>query len=90
MEPEILKSAGDQIDYISWHIYQPEKEGWQEDAMISRFIKSICAAPLDIQTYIERIHKQIVLAGLQNRVTQALDEWNVWLPRNMAKQVCIT
>ncbi len=77
---EILESTGDQIDCLSWHIYQPEKEGWQEDADDLEVYKSICAAPLDIQTYIERIHKQIVSAGLQNKVTQALDEWNVWLP----------
>ena len=77
---EVLEKAGDQIDYLSWHIYQPEKEGWQEDADDLEVYKSICAAPLDIQTYIERIHKQIVSAGLQNKITQALDEWNVWLP----------
>jgi alpha-N-arabinofuranosidase len=77
---ELLEKAGDQIDYLSWHIYQPEKEGWQEDADDTEVFKSICAAPLDIQTYIERIYNQILSAGLQNRVTQALDEWNVWLP----------
>ena len=77
---EVLENAGDQIDYLSWHIYQPEKEGWQEDADDLEVFKTICAAPLDIQTYIDRIHNQIVSIGLQNRVTQALDEWNVWLP----------
>ncbi len=77
---EVLETAGDQIDFLSWHIYQPEKEGWQEDANDLDVFKSICAAPLDIQIYIERVHKQIVAAGLQNKVTQALDEWNVWLP----------
>jgi alpha-N-arabinofuranosidase len=77
---EVLEKAGNQIDYLSWHIYQPEKEGWQEDADDLEVFKSICAAPLDIQIYIKRIHNQIASAGLQHRVTQALDEWNVWLP----------
>ena len=77
---ELLEKAGELIDYLSWHIYQPEKEGWQEDADDLEVFKSICAAPIDIQTYIGRINKQIVSAGLQHKVTQALDEWNVWLP----------
>lgn len=82
---EVLEKAGDQIDYLSWHIYQPEKEGWQEDANDLEVFKSICAAPVDAQTYIERIHKQIVAAGLQNRVSQALDEWNIWLPPKLGE-----
>lgn len=77
---EVLKLAGNHIDYLSWHIYQPEKEGWQEVIDELELFKTICAAPLDIDTYIKRIEKQLVELGFESKVYQALDEWNVWLP----------
>ena len=77
---EVLKNAGGFIDFISWHIYQPEKEGWQEAPDPFELFKTICAAPLDIETYIHRINQQIIDAGFEGKIFQALDEWNVWLP----------
>ncbi len=77
---EILEKAGKDFDFLSWHIYQPEKEGWQESPDDFELFKSICAAPLDIEMYITRINNQIELAGYSGKITQALDEWNVWLP----------
>ena len=76
----LLEKAGGMIDFLSWHIYQPEKEGWQEDPDEFELFKTITAAPLDIEIYIDRIHKQINEAGFDGKITQALDEWNVWLP----------
>jgi len=77
---EVLEKTGDLIDFISWHIYQPEKEGWQEAPDDFELFKSICAAPLDIETYLHRIQQQITDTGFAGKVFQALDEWNVWLP----------
>ncbi len=77
---EVLKIAGNHIDYLSWHIYQPEKEGWQEVNDDLDLFRTICAAPLDIDTYLKRIQKQLTDSGFKHKVYQALDEWNVWLP----------
>jgi alpha-N-arabinofuranosidase len=77
---EVLEKAGDLIDYLSWHIYQPEKEGWQDTTDELELFKTICAAPLDIDIYLKRIQKQIESSGYKGKIYQALDEWNVWLP----------
>lgn len=77
---EVLTRMGDQIDYLSWHIYQPEKEGWDGLPEPFELFKAICAAPLDIETYTRRIEKQIAHFSPNKKVLQALDEWNVWLP----------
>ncbi len=77
---EVLSKTGDQIDYISWHIYQPEKEGWSDIPDPFELYKSICAAPIDIDTYTKRIEKEIAQFSPNKNVMQALDEWNVWLP----------
>ncbi len=77
---EVLEKAGDLIDYLSWHIYQPEKEGWQDTTDELELFKTICAAPLDIDNYLKRIQKQIESSDYKGKIYQALDEWNVWLP----------
>lgn len=77
---EVLSKAGDQIDYLSWHIYQPEKDGWNDLPDPHELFKSICAAPLDIECYTTRIEQEISKYSPNKNVLQALDEWNVWLP----------
>lgn len=77
---EVLSKAGDQIDYLSWHIYQPEKDGWNDLPDTHELFKSVCAAPLDIERYTTRIEKEISQYSPNKNVMQALDEWNVWLP----------
>lgn len=77
---EVLSSAGDLFDYLSWHIYQPDTEGWKEMPDALEVFKSICAASMDIETYIQRIEKEIADFSPNKKVLQALDEWNVWLP----------
>ncbi|KAF0110766.1 MAG: alpha-N-arabinofuranosidase [Chloroflexi bacterium] len=77
---EVLSKAGDQIDYLSWHVYQPEKDGWNEHAEPHQLFQSICAAPLDLDTYIKRVATHISQFSPNKHVLQALDEWNVWLP----------
>jgi alpha-L-arabinofuranosidase len=77
---EVLSKAGDQIEYLSWHIYQPEKDGWADLPDPIELFKSVCAAPLDIDLYTKRIEKEIAQYSPNKKVLQALDEWNVWLP----------
>jgi alpha-N-arabinofuranosidase len=77
---EVLTKAGDQIDFLSWHIYQPEKDGWNESSDPHELYNSITAAPLALETYIQRIQQQIDDFSPNRAIKQALDEWNVWLP----------
>lgn len=75
----VLKNLGDQIDYLSWHIYQPDKSGWQETYDPKQLYFSVCAAHLDIEKIILRVKDQITTNGANN-IKQAVDEWNLWLP----------
>ena len=77
---EVLTKAGDQIDFISWHIYQPDTEGWQDLPDPHELFKSVCAAPLDIETFCNTIEQEIEQYSPNKTVLQALDEWNLWLP----------
>lgn len=77
---EVLTKAGDQIDYLSWHIYQPDTEGWQDLPDPHELFKSVCAAPLDIERFTGLIENEIAQFSPNKGVLQALDEWNLWLP----------
>ncbi|PKN99856.1 MAG: hypothetical protein CVU42_05780 [Chloroflexi bacterium HGW-Chloroflexi-4] len=77
---EVLTKAGDQIDYLSWHIYQPDTEGWQDLPDPHELFKSVCAAPLDIDQFCSAIENEIAQFSPNKTVSQALDEWNLWLP----------
>lgn len=76
----VLNGAGDLFDFLSFHLYQPDHEGWQEDYDQDALYHTICAAPLDAERIIERIKEQIRLLQPQRKIGIALDEWNVWLP----------
>lgn len=75
----VLKHLGSQIDYLSWHIYQPDKSGWQESYDAEELYYSVCAAHLDIEKILLRVKDQIA-AHDASHVLQAVDEWNLWLP----------
>jgi alpha-N-arabinofuranosidase len=77
---EVLTKTGDQIDYLSWHIYQPDTEGWQDMPDPHELFKSVCAAPLDIEQFCGYIENEIAQFSSNKGVLQALDEWNLWLP----------
>ncbi len=77
---ELLAKAGDKFDYLSWHIYQPETDGWNDLPDPHELFKSICAAPLDIDRITKIIEKEISQFSSNQEIKQALDEWNVWLP----------
>ncbi len=76
----ILKNNGDEIDYLSWHIYQPDQADWKEIYDPLALHLAICAAPLDFETIIKRVAIQIEESGQKGNVSQSIDEWNVWLP----------
>ena len=74
----VLRSAADSFDLLSFHVYQPEKEGWgallNEDALHH----TLCAAPLDVERIIERMARQIHTLVPRRAIRVALDEWNIW------------
>lgn len=75
----VLDRAGEQIDYLSFHIYQPGETGWRESYDLEALHHSVCAAPLDVEAILQRMGAQIAQAGLSGKVRIALDEWNLWL-----------
>ncbi|MHC1741103.1 MAG: alpha-N-arabinofuranosidase [Anaerolineaceae bacterium] len=77
---EVLENAGNEIDFLSWHIYQPEQDSWKESYDPKTLFASVCAAPLDFETIIARVNNQIQASQTKGRVTQCIDEWNIWLP----------
>ena len=76
----VLLGAGDCIDHLSFHIYQPDKESWQEIDDLEALHGSVCAAPLDVEAMIGRLAGQIALLAPGRQIGIALDEWNLWLP----------
>ncbi len=76
----VLQNAADYIDYISWHIYQPEKEGWKENYDPLNLHLSVCAGSCDMENIITRVEKQIKQHSPGKTILQAIDEWNLWLP----------
>lgn len=79
----VLRGAGDLIDYLSFHIYQPEQQAWQETYDLDVLHHTICAAPLDVEAIVQRMAAQIAahIAAVApaRAIRVALDEWNVWL-----------
>lgn len=75
----VLRCAGDLIDYLSFHIYQPNQEGWQESYDHEKLHLTVCAAPLDVEAVVGRMAQQIAQLAPQRSIHVALDEWNLWL-----------
>jgi alpha-L-arabinofuranosidase len=76
----VLEEAGDIIDSISFHIYQPENEGWRESYDRESLHKTVCAAPLSAERIIKRIAGQIRKYAPGSNIGITFDEWNLWLP----------
>lgn len=76
----VLENLGSQIDYLSWHIYQPEKSGWKESYDALELFRAVCAASIDMEQIIERVDQQIQQYASGRKILQAVDEWNLWLP----------
>jgi alpha-N-arabinofuranosidase len=77
---EVLADCADDFDFLSWHIYQPEQESWRENYDPAQLFASVVAAPIDFQWIIDRVDAQIQSSKGKGRITQCIDEWNIWLP----------
>ena len=77
---EVLDAASDDFDFLSWHIYQPEQDSWKETYDPRALFASVCAAPLDFEKVIQRVDDEIQKSSGKGRITQCIDEWNIWLP----------
>ncbi len=75
---QVLRSAGNSFDHLSFHIYQPEKEGWGAPLDAETLHHTLCAAPLDVEAIISRMARQIRSLSPRRAICVALDEWNVW------------
>lgn len=84
----VLRELGDEIDYLSWHIYQPDMREWKEVYDPHELYLSVNAAHLDIEKIITRVDKQIQNLSNNRKILQAVDEWNLWLPP-MQKNVSV-
>jgi alpha-L-arabinofuranosidase len=76
----VLRQAADQIDYLSFHLYQPDRDGWQEQYDLDELHHTVCAAPLDAERMIARLGAQIEQEAPGRAIKIAFDEWNIWLP----------
>jgi len=75
----VLRAAGDLIDYLSFHIYQPSQEGWRESYDLEKLHHTVCAAPLDVEAIVGRMARQVEALAPRRGIRVALDEWNLWL-----------
>ncbi len=75
----VLREAGDLIDYLSFHIYQPNQEGWKESYDLDSLHHTVCAAPVDVEAIVARMARQIEALAPERQTWVALDEWNLWL-----------
>ncbi len=76
----VLQQLTEDIDYLSWHIYQPDKADWREEFDPLELYQAVCAAPIDIERILDRVEKQIDEYAPGKNILQAVDEWNLWLP----------
>ena len=75
----VLREVGDIIDDLSFHLYQPDREGWQDAYDPEELYKTVVAAPLDAERIIQRIGRQIQTCTPDRKIGVAFDEWNLWL-----------
>jgi len=75
----VLRLAGDLIDYISFHVYQPDKEGWLDSYEQEKLFYTVCAAPRSVENAIQRMADLIQIAAPGKNIKVTLDEWNLWL-----------
>lgn len=76
----VLLHAGDVIDYLSFHVYNPGEEGWRESYNQEDLHLALASAGQSIERVISRMAAQVQNAGHAGRIQLALDEWNLWMP----------
>lgn len=75
----VLRQAGDLINYISFHTYQPGMSGWQDEYDQEALYYTVCAASQSAERAIVRMNDLIQQAAPGKGIKVALDEWNLWL-----------
>jgi alpha-N-arabinofuranosidase len=75
----VLRQAGAQADYLSFHLYQPDQSGWLETYDPEALHHTVCAAPLDAEAMIDRTARSAAGCVPGRSIALALDEWNLWL-----------
>lgn len=75
----VLHAAADLIDDISFHLYQPDQDGWRENYDQQTLHSAVCAAPLAAEKMISRMGAQISDISPRKKIGVAFDEWNLWL-----------
>ncbi len=76
----VLEGLGDAIDFLSFHVYQPSEEGYQESYDPARLYHSIVAAPHSTEEAIKRMADLIKNVVPGRKIGIALDEYNVKYP----------
>lgn len=77
----VLEGLGAEIDYLSFHVYQPDRSGWLESYDPLELWKSVMAGPRSLEAAIDGLSAQVArYAPSGKRIKLALDEWNLWLP----------
>lgn len=76
----VLEGIGEQIDYISFHVYQPDETGYREQYNEEALYHSLIAAPYDTEDAIRRMADLINEVVPNRQISVALDEYNVKLP----------
>lgn len=75
----VLRQAANDIDDLSFHLYQPDQDGWKDNYDAESLHRSVCAAPLEAERMIARMGAQIAEISPHKKIGVALDEWNLWL-----------
>jgi alpha-L-arabinofuranosidase len=75
-----LRLATDLIDYLSFRLYQPGREGWQDNYDLDALYYTISAAPRSAENAISRMGELIRRVAPGHGIKAALVEWNLWLP----------
>ncbi|NVM52439.1 MAG: hypothetical protein HWN66_01965 [Candidatus Helarchaeota archaeon] len=74
----VLEIAGDQIDYLSYHIYMPGKFLASLSNSVRDFY-NIIAGAFEIERRIQWVENSIAeVMGDKVKIPIALDEWNIW------------
>jgi alpha-N-arabinofuranosidase len=76
----VLQGLGDRIDYLSFHVYQPDESGYREQYDEEALYHSLIAAPYSTEDAIRRMASLIKKMAPDRQIGVALDEYNVKLP----------
>jgi alpha-N-arabinofuranosidase len=76
----VLEGIGDQVDHLSFHVYQPSEEGYQAEYDPEELYHNIISAPYSVEDAIRRMRLLIEEVVPNRKIGIALDEYNVKYP----------